>query len=381
MRRMTRVGLCVASFVVLSGCAESGDKYYRPVAPEDYPKADGPGEVMEPGENETAARIAAIIQAHLERLYPNQPVRRDAHPKAHGCVEATVTVKVEPKAPSEVKEGIFAAPASYPAIIRFSSANEDATRSDLEKDGRGMAIKVFGIDKLPQPPGSDRPSSQDFIMINYPTFLVGDGRDYLKLVGYNDADNELTNLMQPVLVLASIGWKGTMNAINATSSRIDNPLNTRYWSMVPYQLGLGEKAQAVKYSAASCEQKPIVIPQTDDPNYLRHAMQASLSTGSACMRLMVQPRASGMSVEDPRYEWAESEAPFYEVATIDIPKQQFDEAKKNEACEALSYSPWNALTEHKPLGAVNRMRKAIYQRIDELRRQTAQEGTAAQTSP
>ncbi|HYC03049.1 MAG TPA: catalase family protein [Azospirillaceae bacterium] len=368
-------GLCLA---LLAGCAERGDAYYRPIAADTYPKADGPGETLDPAEIDSAARIAAIIHAHLLRLYADVPVRRDAHPKPHGCVMATFTVPAE--VPEQVRQGLFATPGSYPATIRFSNSNEKPSRPDYEKDGRGMAVKVHNLPGAPLTVAPGQAPAQDFIMINHPTFLVGKAADYVKLVGYTDSPDALTQKLQPVLVPLAIGIKGTINAVQATSSRIDNPLNTRYWSMVPYQLGTGAGAKAVKYSAMPCEAKPVVIPETDDPNYLRAAMRAQLAAGGACMKLMAQPRTSdAMSVEDPRYEWKEAEAPFYEVARIEIPQQEFDTPEKNAACEALSYSPWHALPEHRPLGAVNRMRKAIYERIFELRRETAGRAQVAGT--
>jgi len=86
------------------------------------------------------------------------------------------------------------------------------------------------------------------------------------------------------------------------------------------------------------------------------------------MEFLVQPRTSNdMSVEDSMTEWKESKAPFYKVATIRIPKQEFDTPEQNKFCENLSFSPWHALAEHKPLGATNRMRKVIYNHISRLR--------------
>lgn len=379
MSKRARLCLCTAAVALLAGCAETGDDFYRPISPADYPRADGPGEQLQPDEVEAAARVAAIIQAHLLRLYADAPVRRDAHPKPHGCVQASFTVKDD--IPASMRRGLFSTPGTYHAVIRYSNSNENPARPDYEKDGRGMAVKVVGTSDRPLPgtplliaPGAG--PSQDFIMINYPTFLVAAPKDYQTLVGYTDSANKLTQWLQPVLVLTSIGWKGTMNAVGATSSRIDNPLNTRYWSMVPYQLGSGADAVAVKYSAMPCEPKPVIIPDTKDPNYLRAAMVRQLSSGGACMRFMVQVRTAGMSVEDPRYEWSEADAPFQEVARIEIPQQEFNTEQQNAACEASSYSPWHALPDHKPLGAVNRMRKAIYERIFALRQATANRGSA-----
>jgi hypothetical protein len=74
-----------------------------------------------------------------------------------------------------------------------------------------------------------------------------------------------------------------------------------------------------------------------------------------------------MSVEDSMTEWKEDQAPFYKVATIHIPKQVFDTSEQNKFCENLSFTPWHALAEHKPLGGINRMRKIIYEQISRVR--------------
>ena len=88
------------------------------------------------------------------------------------------------------------------------------------------------------------------------------------------------------------------------------------------------------------------------------------------MDFLVQPRTrSAMSVEDSRTEWLEEEAPFYKVATITIPQQTFDTPEQNAFCENLSFTPWHALPEHRPLGSVNRLRKVIYAHISRTRRE------------
>lgn len=368
-------GTAFAAAAVLSACAENGDAYYKPIAKSDYPAADGPGESLAPGEIESAARIAAIIEAHLRRIYKAEPIRRDAHPKAHGCVEANFAVRSD--LPDALRKGIFATAGAYRAIVRFSNGNEDPSRADDQPDSRGMAVKLLDPPGQPLTVDPRGAPSQDFIMINYPKFLVGDPDDYRKLISFLDADTKPTTALQPVLALWSIGIKGAISAASASSSHIDNPLNTRYWSMVPYQLGNGPEAKAVKYSAAPCEAKPVVLPDgTPDPNYLRHALAATLAPGGqgACMKFMVQPRTSdAMNVEDSRDEWPEDKAPFIEAATLTFAGQTFDTPEQNAACEALSYSPWHALPEDKPLGAVNRMRKAIYERISAVRRATEAE--------
>ena len=165
----------------------------------------------------------------------------------------------------------------------------------------------------------------------------------------------------------ALGAKGTWIALN-TRNKISNPLQTRYWSMVPYQLGVGDHRQAVKYSARACSTVVSPIPVTPQKDFLRAALRTTLQDRDACMEFLVQPRtSSAMSVEDSMTEWKEDQAPFYKVATIRIPQQVFDTPEQNKFCENLSFTPWHALAEHKPLGAINRMRKVIYDQISRVR--------------
>lgn len=48
------------------------------------------------------------------------------------------------------------------------------------------------------------------------------------------------------------------------------------------------------------------------------------------------------------------------MATVTLPKQDFDTDQQNEFCEGLSFSPWHALPAHRPIGGLNRVRKAVY---------------------
>ena len=68
-----------------------------------------------------------------------------------------------------------------------------------------------------------------------------------------------------------------------------------------------------------------------------------------------------MPIEDPSIEWKESDSPFISIAKITIMQQQFDTEEQQTFFENLSFSPWNALDEHRPIGELNRIRKQVYQ--------------------
>ncbi len=322
------------------------------------------GEVAWPDEVAVTSRIAEVIKRSIIDRYPpsRRPAQRDAHPKAHGCVQAEF--RVESNLPAGLAHGVFIPGAVYKAWIRFSNGNSDPTLADIHGDARGMAIKLMGVSGVKLLSSEREAQTQDFILISHPTFFADDPARYATLIERGTSTNRLVALSAPL----ALGWKGLMIARATVAKRIASPLSTRYWSSVPFLLGTGPGRQAVKYSARPCDAAVSGIPSHPNPNYLREAMVRTLGASDACFEFLVQPRAgSSMSVEDSRTEWTEAEAPFYKVATITIARQVFDTPAQNAFGEDLSFTPWHSLPEHRPLGGVNRVRRVVYQSISELR--------------
>jgi hypothetical protein len=328
-----------------------------------YPDIDAElGEHLYPNEKTIAGELSTVIEQSVRKQYTAGNARRDAHPKAHGCVKAEIHVLDD--LPDALANGMFVPGNAYQAWIRFSNGSGDPTRADIKRDARGMAIKVLGVPGKKLLEDQDQATTQDFIMINHPVFFATDPARYLSFIQDGNSDHFYRKLLIPF----DLGAKGTRIALETRSSRISNPLQTRYWSMVPYQLGTGAGRQAVKYSARGCLASADPMPSKPEHDFLRGAIRNTLQAGDACMELLVQPRTSNdMDVEDSRTEWKEAQAPFYRVATIRIPRQVFDTPEQNEFCENLSFTPWHALPGHKPLGVTNRLRKVIYDHISRVR--------------
>lgn len=328
-----------------------------------YPEVDTVlGEKLQPNEDVLAQNIAQVIEKSIREQYTAGNALRDAHPKAHGCVRAEF--HVSKNIPAQFAKGVFIPDQSYQAWIRFSNASNDASSADIDKDARGIAIKLLGVAGTKILESEKQATTQDFIMINHPVFFANDAKRYLSFMYDVNSHNMIRKLHIPF----ALGFKGTMNALGARNSQIANPLYARYWSMVPYQLGLGNDRQAVKYSVRACSVTANNLPKNPSHDFLREALKNTLQQTDACMEFLIQPRTSSkMLVEDSMTEWDEKAAPFYQVATIHIPKQNFDTPEQNKFCENLSFTPWHALPAHKPLGAVNRMRKVIYENISRVR--------------
>ena len=141
-----------------------------------------------------------------------------------------------------------------------------------------------------------------------------------------------------------------------------------YWSQTPYKLGDG----AVKYLVTPSEgEEGPAIPLGDSPDCLREALveQLTLRKVGARFDLSVNPQtdAEAMPVEDPTVEW--TSAPV-RLATISIYPQKFDTPEQMAFFENLSWTPWNALPEHRPLGGINRARRVVYEDSSALRHRT-----------
>ena len=106
---------------------------------------------------------------------------------------------------------------------------------------------------------------------------------------------------------------------------------------------------------------------------MRNALyqQLSLDRVPACFALQVQRQNADyyMPIEDTSVQWSEDISPFETVATVRVEPQDFDTREQNLACDNLSFNPWHALPEHRPIGGINRLRKAVYEAVSVYRHQ------------
>ena len=321
-----------------------------------------------PGEAATIADLAARLQQKIHLQYPHGTMRRDAHPKMHGVVRALFTV--EPDLPPEWRVGVFGQPVTYEAWIRYSNQNAEI-QSDLKCDIRGMAIKLMGVpgEKLLE---QDRhAATHDFILINTPVFVTHDVAEFDTMI------KAMVAGILPMLWFFATHWRATWNLVSAMK-KIGNPLAIRYWSATPYLFG----SAAVKYSAMPSPPIDDCIPSNAGPDFLREAMVEQLKRGDASFDFAVQKQidADTMPIEDPGVLWSEQASPFIKLATIRIPAQEFNSAAQREFGENLSFNPWHSLAEHRPLGGINRARRAVYEAISRFRHERNQVPQAEPTS-
>jgi catalase len=316
------------------------------------------------------AAAAPAIQPVNTTSPDAQPFRRDVHSKMHGCVKAIFTVL--PNLDSRLRYGLFANPGQYHAWIRFSSGNE-YPQKDSAHDARGMAVKLMGVKgkKLLQDDGLPPAETQDFVMMNATQFFIRNIVEYTEFVKYLgsglNARARYGYFLGGFPIPHPSKWHlREMYLAEKTLKRApDSVLNVQYYSVSAYKLGTQEN---VKYTAKPCSESEASDVSRSNPNFLREEMKKRLASGVACFDFMVQFQVPGknMPVEDTTVKWSESDSPFIPVARIEIPAQQFE--ANTELGENLSFNPWHSLPDHRPIGVMNRIRKAVYLGVSRYRR-------------
>jgi Dyp-type peroxidase family len=321
-------------------------------------------ESVPPGEQGAMQQVERLVRQGFERDYGSgaRPALRGQHAKAQGCVKAEFTVSGD--LPEQLQYGLFKEPRTYPALIRFSTSSAHV-QSDTKRDVHGMAIKLLGVEGEKLLEQERDATTHDFLMVNSKPFFIRNALDYVPFFSAAAKGKMLSFF---------IGWNPARWHLHElwclwvdVRNRVDNPLQVQYWSQTPYRLGPG----AMKFTAKPRAVVPDHRPGSRGPDYLRAAMAEQLANGDVYFDFLVQLQTDPetMPIEDPTIVWDERLSPFQRVASIRIPSQVFDSPDWMAFAENLSFTPWHALTDHRPLGGINRTRRTVYETISRLRRE------------
>jgi catalase len=334
-------------------------------------KFSGPVSAQEQIPPDEAAMTQDIIQTAVRIVDQHRDgtrYLRDAHAKAHGCVKAQVSVAGDLAA--ELRQGVFAEPGkTWQAWMRLSNGNA-YPQFDSDKDARGMAIKLLDVPGAQLMASQQARHEQDFVMFNHPNFFVSDVAEYRQNIAAQ-ADGKQIMAFFP-------GWdprtwqvrhlliaKGTLAPAPAS------PVLTTYYSVSPYKFGAANAKFRVVPEPESCPPYTPPPQNRDLPNFLRSALYQQLTSDRqpACFALQIQRQDANkyMPLEDTSVEWKQSDAPFQTVAHIRVPAQDFDTPEQNLMCDNLSFSPWHGIEAHRPIGGINRLRKAVYDAVSGYR--------------
>ncbi len=312
------------------------------------------GEMWTQEEVKNVETIADIFRETLIDSTGNAKVmRRDAHPKAHGCVSADLKID-NTKLSEEFRVGLFKENLNHKAIIRFSNGDPDFKKHDADKDVRGMALKLVNVpyqNFLQEAGVESGTSNHDFVFMNATEFFIPNPKSYEKFM-------KSTQGRFGVLSYLLFHWK-TLGSIFKARVAVGNPLDLDYGSAVPYKLG----KSTMKMKFKTCKVDKDAVPEDGANDFLGQNLESHLSQTSSCFDFYVQKNNDPKKndIEDAMLKWEEKKSPYVKVGKLTINKQKgFRSKLKMKACEAMTFNPWRSHPENRPMGGVNRVRLEVY---------------------
>jgi hypothetical protein len=349
-----------------------------------------------PLSSEDQAAVDAVIGTlvhHLRQAHPpyRLPARRDAHPKHHGCLAAVFEVDAD--LPEELRQGLFASPGKYEAWVRFSNAFK--MRHDLDRDARGMAIKVMGLDGVDHGEAVTFAGTQDFLLVTHKAFFARTPSDFVDFPAAVAGAGSPGALITRVLGFFfgwrpfRFKWRGHV-ALHRSLNWSTSPLVRTYFSQTPYRFGRFEAKFRARPQQRGWPHQWLTLwfrvslyqlswLHRFKFNRWKDLLQTSLldflRTREAVFDFEVQLRKDDMPLDDAVVVWSSWRSPYRRVATIRVTRlpemtgdREADFLRTMMAFgEHLSFTPWHNLAEHEPLGSINAARRAVYEAIASLR--------------
>jgi hypothetical protein len=250
----------------------------------------------------------------------------------------------------------FAQPnAAYRTVVRFSNASGTG-QPDFKPDLRGVALRI-----------QVSPEQQhDLLMTNYPVSHARDAYQFVKFATAT-AGGRLSRALGVVKLLFLFGPSETVrmlrNVLTGSRRKVRSVATETYWSRGAIRWG---DTLAVRYLLRPApETMPAPEPPADDPEYLSHEIRRRLAAGDVRFELCIQrfKDAKSTPIEDTAVAWSERVSAPEPVAVLTIGRRDLgvvDAAATASAIDAMAFNPWHTTDSFRPLGNLNRARKAAY---------------------
>ena len=331
-------------------------------------------ETIQPGEAVTSEQIAATLLDIAKKVGERQRhTVRAVHAKSNGLLKAAVAVLADLR--EELRQGLFAKPTRFGAVIRFSSEPGDVL-SDHISTPRGLAIKIIGVEgeMLPNHAGQ---VTQDFIFNNGSTFAPN-VNVFLKAIRLRAEHVDDPEALKQAVSSAAQTAEEALERVGRKSPLLrgfghppTHPLGETYHTAAPLRFGeYFGKMQLVPVSDNLIALRGKHVDHPQSWNSLKDSIVAFFQRETAVWELRVQlcTNLTKMPVEDASVEWDELLSPPLTVARITAqPQDAYSDARRVWVDEQLSFNPWHGLAAHRPLGNIMRTRLKAYHASSQFR--------------
>ncbi|MEU3657421.1 LodA/GoxA family CTQ-dependent oxidase [Streptomyces sp. NPDC032161] len=290
------------------------------------------------------------------------PVKRPVFLKPHGIARGTLTVADD--LPPEMRVGFLenarTQAGGLNAWVRFSSDTVPGV-PDL-KTTLGIGLKLFGVPGPKLLEGYTEAGTQDLLLQNHDVFFVDTAQDMCEFTKAGVIDGSYDTYLEAHPV--------TREILDAMAKFEPSVLTATYWGVLPYAFG-PERFVKYKLVPAGCEPgDPAATPPDENPTYLGADLAHRLAAGPAVFDLMLQFRTDDetMPLDMATVRWKESESVPVKVARLTLQQQDITARGQAAYGENLALNPWHSLAEHRPIGSIADVRRAVYLASAEQRR-------------
>jgi len=289
---------------------------------------------------------------------------RGFHVKSHAGLEAEF--RVLENLPSAARHGIFKESRSFKAWVRLTNGFSSA-QHDCYPDLLGFAVKLRGVEGAKLLAGQEHADTQDFLALNHAYVPAADAVELMVM-----SMAAATPLAAPFKMARRLGVARAMQSLLWTLHWLPRRLLLRsiaeegFHSLTPMTIG----PHAVKFMW--CPRSPATeAPRSWHRNHLRDELKQRLTRGAIRYDFLVQFYADDHKTPiDGTFAWRPEDAPWVKLAELIIPPCDLDAAqsRRTEAwLDSVSFNPWHAIAEHRPIGNVQRGRRVIYEGSAKLR--------------
>jgi catalase len=325
-------------------------------------------EKIDPGEPARFEKYAEQLRDLQRRKARSGKADRALHAKGQLALAASFTVL--PGLPEHARAGLFAQPGAFQALVRYSNGS-GSRQSDAKPDVRGVAVKLLGVPGKKLIPGMEDAQTQDFLLIRTSSTPFRNADEFVPFVAA--VVTPLTGLPK---VIGKLGFGRTLQILKQATRQLGTPLRplsvTHYYSAVPIRFG----AHAVKYGLRPVQQDDgRKLQKSPDSLAQDLANQVKSQPIAYDFQLQFFEDEARTPIEDASKDW---DAPWLTVGRLEIPAQDTDSPRGRqiaELAEAVSFDPWHAQQELRPIGNMMRARNAAY-RLSTQERKAAPEPDA-----
>lgn len=301
---------------------------------------------------ERFAHTILKVQDKVRRRSGALRIDRAQHAKALLAIDNAV-LKVSEDLPDDLSVGHWQKGAELPVVLRLSNASGQH-QPDSDRDLRGAALRV-----------DTGAGVQDLLMTNFPVPHARDAEQFIAFASAM-AGNRIVGVIKLVF---AVGPREAIRMLRNVSGGTKRPVHSlteeSFWSR---GAALWGDAGPVRYfirpaNSAAVKESNTEVP--DNPNYLRNEIAQLVSEGDASWEFCVQRFVNEeiTPVEDAASEWPEDRSAPIVVAVLTVPEQDvttLEAQDKAVQIDGLAFNPWNTRPEFRPLGNLNRARKAVY---------------------